>query len=100
MYLGEAITLQADSCHNLDPRQMICIRFQIHDLYLMYHSVVKVKKIVGLSFSKPSFKVPSVIMFQQAFTKGSDMPNKNALGVKRCKANKKQPYLRMCNQNL
>ena len=26
-------TLQADSCHNLDPQQMICISFEIHNLY-------------------------------------------------------------------
>ena len=26
------ITLQADSSHNLDPRQMICISFEIHNL--------------------------------------------------------------------
>ena len=25
MYLRRAITLQADSCHNLNPQQMICI---------------------------------------------------------------------------
>ena len=33
MYLRKAITLEADNCHNLDPRQMICISFQIHNLY-------------------------------------------------------------------
>ena len=40
----------------------------------MYHSVVKVKKITGLSFSKLSFKVASVIMLPQSndtFTKSS-----------------------------
>ena len=33
MYLRKAITLQVDSCHNLDPLEMICINFQIHNLY-------------------------------------------------------------------
>ena len=39
MYLRKASALQADSFHNLDPRQMICISF-----YVMHHSVLKVKK--------------------------------------------------------
>ena len=29
----KAITLQVDSCHNLDPRQMICISFEMHHVY-------------------------------------------------------------------
>ena len=33
MYLRKAITLQVDSFHNLDPLEMICINFQIHNLY-------------------------------------------------------------------
>ena len=33
MYLRKAITLQADSCHNLDPFQMICISFEILSVY-------------------------------------------------------------------
>ena len=33
MYLRKAITLQVDSCHNLDPLEIICINFQIHNLY-------------------------------------------------------------------
>ena len=53
---------------------------------LMYHSVLKVlKKVVGLSFSKLSFKGASVYMLPQSsdmFTKSSDMLNKNTLGVK------------------
>ena len=43
---------------------------------LMYHSIVKVLKIVGLSFSKLSFKVASVYMLPQRndiFTKSNDM---------------------------
>ena len=45
MYLTRTITLQVDSCHNLDPLEMICIHFHIHNLRtLMYHSVVKVLK--------------------------------------------------------
>ena len=62
----------------------------------MYHSIVSFKKIVVLSFSKLSFKVASVYMLPQRndiFTKSSDMLNKNTLGVKKCEANKKQPYL-------
>ena len=53
---------------------------------LMYHSVVKVKKIAALSFSKLSFKVASAYLF----TKSSDMLNKNTLGAKKCEANQKQ----------
>ena len=61
----------------------------------MYHSVVEVKKIVVLSFSKISFKVASPYMLPQSsnmylFTKNSDMLNKNILGVKKCEANQKQ----------
>ena len=33
MYLRKAITLQVESCHNLDPLEMICINFQIYNLY-------------------------------------------------------------------
>ena len=38
---------------------MICINFelQVTQSILMYHSVLNVKKIVSLSFSKLSFKV-------------------------------------------
>ena len=60
----------------------------------MYHSVVKVKNIMVLSFSKLSFKVASVYMLPQSsdtylFTKSSDML-KTTLGVKKCEANQKQ----------
>ena len=48
----------------------------------MYHSVVKVKKIAVLSFSKLSFKVASAYMLPQS-TKSSDMLNKNTLSVKK-----------------
>ena len=68
MYLRKAITLQADDCHNLDPRQMICISL-VSDTQsiLMYHStVLKVKKIAGLSFSKLSFKEASAYMLPQS----------------------------------
>ena len=54
MYLRKAITLQADSCHNLDPFQMICISFEIlmqcSYIDVSYHSVVKVKKNRGVEF--------------------------------------------------
>ena len=60
---------------------MICISFQ------MYHSVAKVKKITGLSFSKLGFKVASAYMLPQSsdicLQKSSDMLNKNTLGVKK-----------------
>ena len=62
----------------------------------MYHFVLKVKKNAGLSFSKLSFKVTYVYILTQSsdmFTKSSDMLNKNTLDVKKCEANKKQPYL-------
>ena len=45
-----------DFCHNLDPRQIVCINFQLHNLYGCIESL----KIAGLSFSKLSFKVASV----------------------------------------
>ena len=62
---------------------------------VMYHSVLKVVTIVGLRFSKLSFKVAYFYILTQnsdMFTKSSDMLNKNILG-KKCEANKKQPYL-------
>ena len=51
MYFRKAITLQTNSCHNLDPSN------DLHKLsdtqsILMYHSVVKVKKNRGLEFFK------------------------------------------------
>ena len=52
----------------------------------MYHSVVKVKKIAVLSFSKLSFKVASAYMLPQSSNSClqkvySDMLNKNTWGV-------------------
>ena len=64
MYLIKAVTLEADSCHNLDLRQLSVIQS-----ILMYQSVVEVKKIIGFSFSKLSFKVASACMLPQ----GSDI---------------------------
>ena len=57
--MRRVITLQIDSCHNLDPLQMICINFQIHNLQYIDVSLCNesFKKISGLSFSKLSFKV-------------------------------------------
>ena len=59
----------------------------------MYHSVVKVKKIAVLSFSKLSFKVASAYMLPQS----SDICLQKVvicqtkhLGCKKCKANQKQ----------
>ena len=54
----------------------------------MYHSVVKVKIIAVLIFSKLSFKLASAYMLPQSndicfSTKSSDMLNKNTLGVKK-----------------
>ena len=62
MCVWKVITLQVYFCHNLDPRQIICINFEILSVQLlMYHSVVKVKKSVGLNFLKLS-KVASAYM--------------------------------------
>ena len=69
----------------------------------MYDSELKVKKIAGLSFSKLSFKVTYVYILTQSsdmLAKSSDMLSKNTLGVKKCEANKKQPYLYICDQKL
>ena len=111
MYFRKTITLQTNSCHNLDPLQMICISFQIgfrpgglpparistgrfrlqpDRPYTMYIDVSlcskSFKKIAVLSFSKLSFKVVSAYMLPQSsdicLQKSSDMLNKNTLGVK------------------
>ena len=53
----------------------------------MYYSVLKV---LGLSFSKLSFKLASVYILplsSDVFTKSSDVLNKNTLGAKKCEAN-------------
>ena len=53
MYLRRAITLQVDGYHNLNPLEMICINFHIAtQSILMYHSVVKVLKNLGLEVFK------------------------------------------------
>ena len=49
-------------CYNLDPRQMICINFWLHNLYWCIILYWKLKKIAVLSFSKLSFKVESAYM--------------------------------------
>ena len=87
IYLRKAITLQADSFHNLDPRQMICISFEIHNLYWCITLYWKLKKIAGLSFSKLSFKVASAYMLPQSSNICLQkvviyMLNKNTWGVK------------------
>ena len=56
----------------------------------MYHSVVKVKKIAVLSFSKLSYKVASAYMLSQSSDICLQKVNKNTLGVKKCEANQKQ----------
>ena len=59
----------------------------------MYHSVVKVKKVVVMNFSKLSLKVASGYMLPQSSDvclQKSDMLNKNTWGVKKCEANQKQ----------
>ena len=63
MYLRKAITLQADSCHNPanDLHKLLDTQF-----ILMHHSVLKVKKIAGLSFLKLSFKVASAYILPQS----------------------------------
>ena len=61
MYLRRAITLQVDtdSCYNLDPLQMICIKLSDTQSILMYHSVVKVLKNLGPEIFK--IKLQSLI---------------------------------------
>ena len=95
MCLWKVITLQVDFCYNLDPRQMICINFRLHNLYWCIILYWKLKKITVLSFSKLSFKVESAyICFYKVvifiYAKSSDMLNKNTWGVKKCRANQKQ----------
>ena len=76
---------------------MICINFQLHNLYGCSFCTESLKTIAGLSFSKISFKVVSVYILTQSsdmFTKSSDIYAKQKHpGCKKCKANKKQPYL-------
>ena len=76
MYLRKTITLQADSCHNLDPRQMICICFELHAQCIsIYHSVVKVKNCVFEFFE---LQIASACTYASS----SDMLSKNTWGVK------------------
>ena len=46
MYLRKTFTVLVDYSHNLDPFQMICIKFQTHNLS-MYHCVIKVLKFLA-----------------------------------------------------
>ena len=67
MNLRKAITLQADSCHILDPHLMIKVYANylsgVTQCILMYHSVVKIKKKnCKVNFLKLSFKVASAYM--------------------------------------
>ena len=81
-YLTKAFTLQGNGCHNLDP---FIRTYDLHKLsdtqsILIYHSVVKVKRITVLSVSKLSFKVAFAYMLPQSsdtnlFTKSNDMLN-------------------------
>ena len=78
-------------------KKSFCPTNDLHELLvtqsvLMYSSVVEVK-MTGLSFSKLSFKVASLTQRSDMFTNSCDMVNKNTLGVKKCEAYKKQPYL-------
>ena len=59
----------------------------------MYHSVLKLKKIVGLSFSKLSFKLASVYTLPQSSAK------QNTLGVKNVRGQQEAP-LPMCDLKL
>ena len=59
----------------------------------MYHSVVNVFKNCELEYFKTKLQSSIFLYASTKFTKGSDMLNKNSLGVKRYKANKKKPYL-------
>ena len=66
---------------------MICISFQIYNIILVYHSVVKVKKNRGLEFFKIKLQSSICLYASQSsdicLQKGSDMLNKNTLGVKK-----------------
>ena len=55
MYLREAFTLLVDYSHNMDHRQMICIKFQIHKLYWCMNLHRKFKEIVTWNFFKITF---------------------------------------------
>ena len=59
MYMRRAITLQVDSCHNLDPRSYDLHKLSDTQSILMYHSVVKVLKNYGAEFFK--IKLQSLI---------------------------------------
>ena len=60
---------------------------------LMYYSVLKVKKIVDLSFSKLTCKVASTYMLPQSSNICLQVIclTKNTWGVKKCKANFRWP---------
>ena len=62
----------------------------------MYHSVVKVKRIAGLSFSKLNFQVASVYAFHKAEIRMLQKVMINTLSIKKCKLNKKQSCKQVC----
>ena len=64
MYLRKAITLQINSC--LGPPSNDLHKLSDTQSILMYHSVVKVKKIPFLNFSKLSLKGASAYMLPQS----------------------------------
>ena len=51
MYLRVASTLSIDCSHNVEPKQMICIKFQIHKLCWCINLQWKFKKNVTCQFS-------------------------------------------------
>ena len=84
MCLREVSTLLVDYSHNMDHKQMICLKLQIHKLYCCMNLQWKFKEIMTRHFFKFTF-----IMYQYKcctqvmLTKSSDILNKNTLGVKK-----------------
>ena len=62
MYLRKSITLQADSCHSLDPWHKLLDTQSV----LMYLSVLKVKKSCGLDFFKIKLQTSSAYIPPQS----------------------------------
>ena len=67
----------------------------------MYHSVLKVKKIAGLSFSKLSFKVASAYMLPQSSNICLQKAKQKHLGCKKVRGQSEATLQTgMCDQKL
>ena len=62
-HICERLSLQVDSCHNLDPLHNDLHKILDTQSILIYYSALKVKKITGLS--KLSFKLSSAYILPQ-----------------------------------